>query len=54
MWSLGVIAYMMISGRPPFDGKDDREIIRNIRLGEYSMNIKGFKKKSHECKDFIR
>lgn len=52
IWSIGVILFMMLTGNPPFDGKDDREIIRNIRIGQFSM--KELKTKSTECKDFIR
>ena len=54
MWSIGVIMYMLLTGRPPFDGKDDREIIKNVRMGKYDMSLKDFKKKSHACKDFVR
>lgn len=46
--------YMLLTGRPPFDGKDDREIIRNVRQGKYDMSLKDFKKKSVACKDFVR
>ena len=54
MWSIGIIVYMMLTGKAPFDGKDDREIIRNVRIGKFSMELKELRKKSHECKDFIK
>lgn len=40
MWSIGVILYILLSGRPPFDGKDDREIVRKVRIGHYDLNSK--------------
>lgn len=33
LWSIGVILYTMTYGKPPFDGKTDRHIIRKVRLG---------------------
>lgn len=40
IWSIGVILYILLSGRPPFDGKDDREIVRKVRIGHYDLNSK--------------
>jgi len=37
LWSIGVILYIMLSGFPPFNGKDDYEIIKNIRKGVFSF-----------------
>ena len=54
MWSLGVILYMMIAGKPPFEGADDREIIRKVRTGKYSIDCEEFNGISDECKDLIQ
>ena len=35
MWSLGVIAYVMVTGRPPFGGTDNSRIYARIKRGEY-------------------
>ena len=53
MWSAGVILYMFIVGRPPFDGKTNREIMDKIKLGKYSTNDKRWNKASNEVKDLI-
>ena len=33
IWSIGVVSFMLLTGKPPFDGKNDREILRNVRKG---------------------
>jgi calcium-dependent protein kinase len=54
VWSTGVILFILLSGRPPFDGNDDREIVKSVKKGEYSLSIPEFKKISDEAKDMIR
>ena len=38
IWSIGVIAYFMLSGTPPFLGKDERQIQSNIITCNYSFS----------------
>ena len=51
---MGVVLFIMLSGKPPFGGKSNKEIIDNVLKGEYS-----FKKNpvweniSDEAKDLI-
>jgi len=61
LWSLGVIAFMMLTGQCPFGGKTDRDIMDNVKLAarnptktnkrlEKILRNEGL---SHECIDFV-
>lgn len=38
LWGAGVIAFMLLTGRPPFDGEDDGQILRAVRQGSYAFD----------------
>jgi serine/threonine protein kinase len=53
IWSLGVIAYFMLSGQPPFIGKDDIAIKTKIVSCNYSFDDPVWANVSQEAKDWI-
>ena len=53
-WSAGVILYMLIVGRAPFDGKNDDEIIDNIKKGKFNDKHKKLLNASSEVQDLVK
>ena len=46
--------YILLSGKPPFDGNNDQEVLDKIKLGKYNLDIFPFNKLSNECIDLIK
>jgi calcium-dependent protein kinase len=53
VWSIGVILYILICGRPPFDGLTESEILSYIAKGEYSMDSEIWDDVSQEVKELV-
>lgn len=50
---MGVVLYIMLSGKVPFPGDSNKEIIENVLRGEYHFNYEAFTNVSKEVKDLI-
>jgi calcium-dependent protein kinase len=53
LWSIGVITYVLLCGRPPFSGKTDQEIFHHIKSDTLNFPAEQWDGVSEECKDFI-
>ena len=53
IWSCGVIAYIVLSGIPPFNGASDQEIMKKVKLGKFSFQDAVWGNVSDDAKDFI-
>ncbi|KAM6376236.1 myosin light chain kinase family member 4 [Alca torda] len=53
MWSVGVIAYMLLSGLSPFLGEDENETLNNILSCSWDFEDEEFRGVSDQAKDFI-
>ena len=54
IWSCGVVLYLLVIGKYPFNGKDQKEIIRNIKEGRFSFPEDIIDKLSNELRDLIK
>lgn len=53
VWSIGVIAYILLCGYPPFDGVTERITYQNIFTGHFTFPLPGWGKISCSAKEFI-
>ena len=53
IWSLGVLAYVLLTGFSPFGGDTDQETLRNITTAPLDFPDELFEGVSEDAKDFI-
>eukprot|EP00581_Thalassiosira_minuscula_P007085 CAMPEP_0183703386 /NCGR_PEP_ID=MMETSP0737-20130205/1135_1 /TAXON_ID=385413 /ORGANISM="Thalassiosira miniscula, Strain CCMP1093" /LENGTH=286 /DNA_ID=CAMNT_0025930121 /DNA_START=321 /DNA_END=1181 /DNA_ORIENTATION=+ len=54
IWSIGVVAYVLLSGYPPFNGNSDSEINDATRRGKLNFGGTRWLNKSDDAMDFIK
>jgi len=54
LWSVGVVAYILLCGYPPFNGTNNDETHRSILRGRHNFPSEDWKGVSREARDFIR
>ena len=52
-WSMGVVMYIMLSGKPPFGGKNNNEILNSVLTGSYDFSAPQWEVISDDAKDLI-
>ena len=54
MWSCGVIMYILLTGKPPFGGINDEEILSKVKKGKFDLTKYPWGVISNEAKDLIK
>jgi serine/threonine protein kinase len=54
LWSVGVVAYTLLCGYPPFNGSNNDEVHDAVRCGRYRFHSSEWSRTSRESRDFIR
>ncbi|CAM9684064.1 unnamed protein product [Ectocarpus fasciculatus] len=53
MWSVGVIIYVLLAGKPPFCDQDQNKLFRAIKSGNYNFEDEFWQEVSDDAKDLI-
>jgi len=54
IWAIGVITYILLCGKPPFNGRENITILHKIAHGRFTFHHPVWKRVSDEAKDFIK
>lgn len=54
MWAVGVLLYIMLSGKMPFYGRDDHACLQMISKGKYSLPEREWSKISDDAKSLVK
>ncbi|SCM13041.1 calcium-dependent protein kinase 5, putative [Plasmodium chabaudi adami] len=53
IWSSGVIMYILLCGYPPFNGKNNEDILKKVKKGDFVFDSNYWSKISLDAKEFI-
>eukprot|EP00928_Gymnodinium_smaydae_P100140 TRINITY_DN9756_c0_g5_i1.p1 TRINITY_DN9756_c0_g5~~TRINITY_DN9756_c0_g5_i1.p1 ORF type:complete len:534 (-),score=124.75 TRINITY_DN9756_c0_g5_i1:55-1656(-) len=54
LWSIGVIAFALLSGSMPFNGGSAGAILRSVKKGAYTMREERWHSVSSDARDFVK
>ena len=54
IFAAGVVLYILLCGRPPFQSKSNREVLERTCRGQYTMEGPQWSDVSEEAKDLVR
>jgi calcium-dependent protein kinase len=53
IWSCGVILYIMLCGYPPFNGDNEKEIMKSVMKGVFDFPEEEWSKVSEEARNLV-
>lgn len=54
IWSCGVMLYVLLSGYPPFNGRNNIEVLSKVRVGQFNFDGETWAQVSDEAKSLIK